>query len=132
MSFEKPTQIENKSEHIPTLEEIQGILGKMFHGEFDQGDIESDDHGPYRIVISLPGDAPKEILELEYRRSNPPNKRPGDEHYIYEHAIYSNYYDAEGYPIAPPTDAPLARYLDGQWHIYGKPWVCKEKTLPAI
>ena len=109
MSEKTTDSFEQKVEHIPTPEEVLGILEQMTGGEYREINRYFDEQNNlYRLDAIAPGKAEDEQIELFYIRAG--RYATGDG--ATETSIHSTYVSKDSF-----TAGPQATFVDGKWNI---------------
>ena len=108
MKENRPNSFEERSEHIPTPEEILGILKAVIRGEFTEVGRYEDEKGVYRLDVHVPGEAEGEIDEYIYTRSGRYPQSQSAETDI------SVVHYQDGVAL---TGTAVAKFVDGNWQI---------------
>ncbi|MEK7627566.1 MAG: hypothetical protein AAB397_03205 [Patescibacteria group bacterium] len=99
-----------KVEHIPTLEEVFGILEQMTGGKYKEIKRYIDKQGNlYRLDAVAPGTKEGETIEFFYNRKG----RYSNGDCAAETEIHSVYIDRSSYGPA----GPQASFINGKWKI---------------
>ena len=107
MSEKFQHQFEQKVEHIPTLEEVNEVLGQMVKGEYQEAKRIMDEQGNlYILEVIAPGEKEGESIVLGYRRKV---YASGDK--ATEIEIHSGYFYEGDYVTA----GPQASLIGDKW-----------------
>lgn len=98
-----------RTEHIPTEEEVHGVLQELIAGPYTESRKREDKKGLYLLDVTVPGD-PGEVIEYSYMRAG----RYPDGSQASDNRIDKTFY-RDGVPIG--GEGGVARQVDGDWKI---------------
>ncbi|HBM45532.1 MAG: hypothetical protein UT05_C0010G0036 [Parcubacteria group bacterium GW2011_GWF2_38_76] len=95
--IKKVENIENKAEHIPSKEEVLGVIGKYIEGDIKPSRELSDENGVYLIEVTIPDQDPANMggtVEYLYIRKG----EYGNNIASLTTEVHVVYYDTDGIP----------------------------------
>jgi hypothetical protein len=118
MNFEKPAsaepnKVEQKVEHIPTVEEVQNIFKELTGQEFKETRRDKDEKGICFLEAEGEPDAEGYVRQVEYRRRPHPSDLSKD-----VTTVRCALRDKDGDYLADERCGATASFVDGKWELY--------------
>ena len=98
-----------KTEHIPTEEEVRGVFQELIAGPYTESRKLEDEKGLYLLDVTVPGQEDGEIIEYSYMRAGRYPEGQASNTRI-DKTIYQD--------EMPVGGEGVAELIDGEWKIF--------------